>query len=366
VTKRIEPKGARRPTPADLNYLFEEMLGELTAGHVFVGGGDLSRAKPVKGGLLGADFAVDNGRYRFARVYDGENWNPGLVAPLTQPGVNVVAGEYLLAVGGKEVRATDSVYRALEGTAGKQVVIRVGPSADGAGARDVTVVPVESEQGLRNRAWLEDNRRKVDQMTNGRVAYVYLPNTAGGGYTNFNRYYFAQVGKQAAVVDERFNSGGLLADYVIDAMRRPPMSMIAGREGEDLTSPGAAIFGPKVMIVNEMAGSGGDAMPWYFRKAGVGPLVGKRTWGGLIGIFDYPLLVDGGSVTAPRVGIYGLNGEWEVENRGIAPDFDVDFDPKAWRSGHDPQLEKAVEVVLGLLEKNPLPVFKRPAYPKYQ
>jgi tricorn protease len=366
VTKRYQPYVDHVASRADLNYIFEDMLGELTAGHVFVGGGDLPQAKPVKGGLLGADFTVEGGRYRFARVYDGENWNPDLTAPLTQPGVNVVAGEYLIAVGGKDLRAADSVYRALEDTAGKQVVLRVGPSPDGTGARDVTVVPVDSEQGLRNRAWIEDNRRKVDEMTGGRVAYVYMPNTAEGGYTNFNRYYFAQVGKQGAIIDERYNSGGLLADYVIDVMRRPPMSRVAGREGEDLTSPAAAIYGPKVMLVNEMAGSGGDAMPWYFRKAGIGPLVGHRTWGGLIGIFGYPLLADGGSVTAPRVGLYGLAGEWEVENRGITPDYEVDLDPKAWRAGHDSQLDKAVAVALELLAKNPVQTFKRPPYPKYQ
>ncbi len=365
IIARYQPYVDHVATRADLNYIFEEMLGEITAGHVFVGGGDAPQAKPVSGGLLGADYVVDSGRYRFARVYSGENWNPSLTAPLTQPGVNVVAGEYLLAVGGKELRATDSVYRALEGTAGKQVLLRVGPNADGSGARDVTVVPIPSEQGLRSRAWIEDNRRRVDEMTGGRVAYAYMPNTAGGGFSNFNRYYFAQVGRQAAIIDERFNSGGLLADYVVDVMRREPMSRIVGRDGEDITSPAASIFGPKVMLTNEMAGSGGDAMPWYFRKAGLGPLVGKRTWGGLIGIFDYPVLVDGGGVTAPRVAIYGLNGDWEVENHGIAPDYEVELDPKAWRAGHDLQLEKAVEVVLGLLEKHPAPTYKRPPYPNY-
>jgi tricorn protease len=363
---RYEPYVERLASRNDLNYLFTEMLGEITAGHVFVGGGDLPKVKQVKGGLLGADFAVENGRYRFARVYNGENWNPQLQAPLTQPGVNVAAGEYLLAVRGQELRATDNVFRALEATAGKQVVLRVGPNPDGTGAREVTVVPVDSEQGLRNLAWIEDNRRKVEQMTGGRVAYVHLPNTGGEGYTNFNRYYFAQVGKEAAVVDERFNGGGLLADYIVDLMRRPPLSRIAGREGEDQTSPGAAIYGPKVMLVNEMAGSGGDAMPWYFRKAGVGQIVGTRTWGGLIGIFDYPVLIDGGQVTAPRVAIYGLEGDWEVENRGITPDVVVELDPKLWRQGRDAQLEKAVEVVMEALRKSPVPTFKRPPYPKYQ
>ncbi len=365
LAKRYEPYLERITCRADLNYLFEEMLGWMSAGHTFVGGGDAPKAKPVRGGLLGADFAIENGRFRFARVYNGENWNPGLQAPLTQPGVNVVAGEYLLSVRGRNLTARDNVYQALEGTAGKAVVLRVGPNADGTGARDVTVVPVEDEEGLRHLAWIEDNRRKVDELSGGRVAYVHMPDTAGGGYTSFNRYYFAQVGKQGAVIDDRFNHGGLLADYVIDLMRRPVMSRIAGRDGEDQTSPGAAIFGPKVMIVNEMAGSGGDAMPWYFRKAGIGPLVGTRTWGGLIGIFGYPPLVDGGGVTAPRVALYGLDGDWEVENRGITPDVEVEFDPKAWRAGRDPQLEKAVELVMEALKKSPLPSYKRPPYPKH-
>jgi tricorn protease len=221
-------------------------------------------------------------------------------------------------------------------------------------------VPIDSEIGLRHLAWVEGNRRKVDELTGGRVAYVHLPNTAGGGFSSFNRYYFAQVGKEGAVLDERFNEGGDLADYIIDSLRRPLMSLATTREGEDFTSPGAAIYGPKVMIINEMAGSGGDAQPWYFRKAGIGPLVGKQTWGGLVGIWGYPDFIDGGGVTAPRGAIYGLDGEWEVEGHGIPPDYDVDLDPAAVRQGHDPQLEKAVAVVLDLLAKNPLPRYKKP------
>ncbi len=349
----------------DLNYLFVEMLGNLTVGHMFVGGGDLPEPKKVKGGLLGADYTIESGRYRFARVYDGENWNPKLQAPLTQPGVNVVAGEYLLAVNGRSLSATDPIYGFFEGTAGRQVVLKVGPKPDGAGSREVTVVPVESEAGLRNLAWIEGNRRKVDEMTGGRVAYVYLPDTFVDGYTNFNRYYFAQIGREAAVIDERFNHGGLLADYMVDYLRRPLMNMVTTREGNDQAEPVAAIFGPKVMIVNQFAGSGGDALPWYFRKLGLGPIVGTRTWGGLIGIGGYPQLIDGGFVMAPRWAIYGLNGEWEVENRGIRPDIEVEMDPKAVREGHDPQLEKAVEVVMEMLRKSPMPTPKRPAYPDY-
>jgi tricorn protease len=349
----------------ELNYLFEDALGELSLGHVFVGGGYRPPIKPVKTGLLGADYVLEQDRYKVARVYNGENWNPDLQAPLTQPGVNIQPGEYILAVNGRELHASDDIDSFFEGTAGKQVLVKVGPRPDGAGSREATVVPIESETGLRRLAWVEGNRRKVDELTNGRVAYVHLPNTAGGGFSSFNRYYFAQVGKQAAILDERFNEGGDIADYIIDYLRRPLMSLAVTREGERFSSPGAAIYGPKVMIINEMAGSGGDAQPWYFRKAGIGPLVGKRTWGGLVGIWDYPDLIDGGLVTAPRGALYGLEGEWEVEGRGIAPDYDVDLDPAAVRQGHDPQLEKAVEVVLDLLAKQPTPQYRTPAYPNY-
>jgi tricorn protease len=350
---------------ADLNYLFNEMLGELTLGHTYIMGGDTPEVKRVRGGLLGADYRTENGRYRFARVYSGENWTPQLRAPLTQPGVNVKEGEYLLAVAGKDLKATDNLYRAFEATAGKSITIKVGPNPDGQGAREVTVVPVDSETSLRNLAWIEGNRRKVDEMSGGRVAYVYLPDTAFGGYSNFNRYFFAQVDKQAAVIDERFNGGGKAADYIIEHLRRPLLNYWTGRTGQLYTTPGGAIFGPKVMIINEFAGSGGDAMPWYFRKAGVGPLVGKRTWGGLVGISGYPPLLDGGMVTAPSFAFFSPDGTWDVENHGVAPDMEVDLDPHEVRNGRDPQLEKAVAVVLDALQKNPPQQPRKPAYPNY-
>jgi tricorn protease len=363
--KKYEPYLAGVASRADLNYLFNEMLGHLTIGHLYIAGGDAPQVTPVRGGLLGADYRIENGRYRFARVYHGENWNPQLRAPLTQPGVNVKAGEYLLAIGGKEVHAGDNINRQLEGTAGRAVLLKVGPRPDGTGARTVTVIPVESEVALRNMAWVEDNRRKVDKLSGGRVAYLYLPDTSVGGYRNFNRYFFAQVGKEAAVVDERFNGGGSAADYIIDYLRRPLLNYWATREGKDFTTPLGSIFGPKVMIINEFAGSGGDAMPWYFRKAKIGPLVGKRTWGGLVGIYDYPQLIDGGFITAPRLAFWNPEGAWDVENHGVAPDIQVELDPKAVREGHDPQLEKAVQVVLEELKKHPLPHHKKPVYPNY-
>lgn len=350
----------------ELTYLFQECLGELTVGHMFVGGGEVSpEPKKLKVGLLGADYSLENNRYRVAKVYNGENWNPGNEAPLTQPGVNVKAGDYILAVNGHDLHATDNIYSFFEETAGKQVVLKVGANADGKDSHDVTVVPVESEENLRHLAWIESNRRRVNEATGGRVAYVHVPNTAGGGYTSFNRYYFSQVGKEAAIIDERFNEGGQLADYIIEYLRRPLMSKVTTRDGHDWSSPSEAIYGPKVMMINEMSGSGGDALPWYFRKAGIGLLIGKKTWGGLVGIGGYPELIDGGHVTAPRAAIYGLNGDWEVENHGVSPDVEVDLEPAAWRQGRDSQLEKAIQVVMQQLKEHPLPEIKRPPFPNY-
>ena len=363
--KKYQPYLANIASRNDLNYLFEEMLGELTVGHLFIAGGDMPEVKRVQTGLLGADYKIENGRYRFARVYSGENWNPELKAPLTQPGVNVVAGEYLLAVNRHELHATDNVYNLFEETAGKQVVLKVGADPSGANSREVTVVPVASETRLHNLAWIEDNRRKVDQMTGGRVAYVYMPDTAFGGYTNFTRYFFAQVGKEAVIVDERFNGGGALATDIIEMLQRRMFSLVATRDGEDEVQPQGAIFGPKVMIINELAGSGGDAMPWYFRRAGVGKLIGKRTWGGLVGRAAAPELMDGGFVSAPSSAVWNPNGQWEVENHGITPDIEVELEPELTQQGHDPQLEKAVQVVLEELKQNPIPHPHRPAYPNY-
>ncbi len=349
----------------DLTFLFRRMLSYLSVGHMFVRGGTEPEEHKVSVGLLGADYAIDHGRYRFAKIYSGENWNPKLQAPLTQPGVDVKAGDYLLAVNGRNLTASDDVNRFFQGTAGQQTVIRVGPDPDGTGARDVTVVPVESEFGLRHEDWVEANRRKVDALSGGKLAYVYLPDTQFGGFTSFNRYYFAQVGKEGAVLDERYNHGGQLADYIIDYLNRVPMSRVMTREGEAYTEPTEAIYGPKAMIINQFAGSGGDAMPWYFRKAHIGPLVGERTWGGLVGIGGYPRLMDGGTVTAPRWAIYGLSGHWDVENHGIAPDVTVWQDPKLVREGHDPQLEKTVELLMEKLKEHPAPHYERPPYPDY-
>jgi tricorn protease len=350
---------------ADLNYIFADMLGEITAQHIYVFGGDRPEVKGVSVGLLGADYSIDHDRYRFTKVYFGENWNPGLRAPLTEPGVNVHEGEYLLAVDGREMHGSDEIYSFFLERAGKAVQLKVGRDPGGKDARSVTVVPIASERSLRQREWMEGNRKKVDELSGGKLAYVYVPDTAVNGFTYFNRYYFAQNSKQGAVIDERFNGGGWIADYIVDWLKRPLLMGAMTREGKDNVIP-QVIFGPKVMLINQDAGSGGDALPWMFKKLGTGPLIGTRTWGGLIGIGGYPPLMDGGEVTAPRWGLYNPDtGEFDVENKGVSPDIEVDLDPALWRQGHDPQLEKGVSVALQELKDHPVPPIKRPKYPVY-
>ncbi len=349
----------------ELTLLFQEMLSFESTGHMFVRGGAMPPMGNEHVGLLGADYRVAHGRYQFAHIYTGENWNPRLQAPLTQPGVNVHAGDYLLAVNGRPLTAADNLYEAFQQTAGKQTTIEVGPNPDASGAREVVVTPIANEHALRNTDWIEHNRRLVDRLSHGRLAYVYLPDTGNGGFTNFNRYYFSQVGKQGAILDERFNHGGDLSDYIIDVLRRVPMSLDITRHGKMYTDPQEAIFGPKVMLINQFAGSGGDALPWYFRKAHLGTLVGVRTWGGLVGIGGYPVLMDGGTVTAPRWAIAGLRGHWDVEDHGIAPDVTVWQNPALMRNGADPQLEAAVKIALQQLAAHPVPTFKAPPYPNH-
>ena len=350
---------------SDLNYLFQEMLGDFSIGHLRGNGGTIPRPNRVPGGLLGADYEIANGRYRVKRIYNGEHWNRQPQAPLAQPGVRVAEGDFILAVGGQNLSGSDDIQRLLEGTAGTQVVLKIAADANGKDAHDVTVTPIGDDLSLRNFAWIEANRRKVQELSAGKLAYVYLPDTALGGLTNFNRYYFAQLDKQGAVIDERFNSGGQAADYIIHAMQRTLMSWWAPRYGAIYRTPQASILGPKVMITNEFSGSGGDAMPWYFRQAQLGPLVGKRTWGGLVGIGGIPTLMDGGHVTSPSFGFFNPQGQWDVENHGVQPDYEVDMEPKPVSDGHDPQLEKAVSLALDELAKHPAPEPHKPVYPNY-
>jgi len=343
---------------ADLNYLLDNMGAEIAIGHSYVRGGEMPEvpAQAASGGLLGADFAIDNGRYRITRIFETEAWNPELRAPLQEPGVDVNVGDYIVAINNVELRVPDNIHRLLDGTANRQTRLTVNSKPVMDGARTYTVVPITSEQALRTRAWVEENRRTVDRLSKGQLAYVYVPNTGQGGYASFNRYYFSQQEKSGAIIDERYNGGGSAADYIIDVLERSFDGYFNNVAGDRMpfTSPSAGIWGPKVMIINEMAGSGGDLMPYMFRYRKIGTLVGKRTWGGLVHTADTPGFVDGGSMIAPRGGFFTRDGKWAVENEGVGPDIDVENWPKDVIAGRDPQLERAVEEALRLLKEKPV------------
>jgi len=353
---------------SDLNYLMDQMGAEIAIGHSYVRGGDMPAVPANTGGQLGADFVIEQGRYRIARIYDNESWNTDLRAPLAVPGVDVRVGDFVIAVNGEELRTSDNLYRLLDGTAGRQTVLTVNDKPTADGARRVTVIPVASDQGLRSRAWVEHNRRAVDSLSGGKLAYVHLPNTGQPGYTSFNRYYFAQQDKQGAVIDERFNGGGSAADYIIDVLQRDFDGYFNNVAGDRVpfTSPAAGIWGPKVMIINEQAGSGGDLMPWMFKYRKIGMLVGKRTWGGLVHTADTPGFIDGGSMIAPRGGFFRRDNQWDVENVGQAPDVDVENWPKDVAAGRDPQLERAVQEALRQLQAKPVQrAMKEPPAPTW-
>jgi tricorn protease len=349
---------------SDLTYVIGMMIGELAIGHAYVGGGDYPEIESVPGGLLGADYEITDGFYRIEKIYKGENWNPDLKSPLTEPGVNVNTGDYILEVNGKLVKGSDNIYSFFEKTAGKQVTLKVNNKPGFEGARTVTVVPIDSERSLRYKEWIESNRKKVEELSGGKAGYVYLPDTAVPGFNNFNRYYYSHLDKEAMVIDERFNGGGFAADYIIDMLARPLMCWWQPRYGREAVTPQAQVFGPKVMLINEYAGSGGDAMPYFFRLRGIGKLIGKRTWGGLVGISGYPPLMDGGFVTAPSFGIVGLDGKFVVENYGVDPDVEVEFTPADFIAGKDPQLEAGIRTVMEELKNNPPLKFKHEDFPR--
>lgn len=350
---------------ADLTYVLDILGGETSIGHSFVSGGDLPEVEHVGVGLLGADLEIAEGRYRLARILAGENWNPALRSPLSGPGIDAHTGDYLLAVDGVELVAGMNPYALFERTAGRQTVLTLNDKPQREGAREVTVVPVEDEIALRQRDWVEGNRKRVEALSGGRLAYVWVPDTGAGGYNSFTRYFFAQTDKKGAVIDERFNQGGFIADYIIDYLSRSLFGYFNNPVGDrqPFTAPNAAIWGPKVMLINEMSGSGGDMLPYMFQAAKIGPLVGTRTWGGLVGIWDVPPLVDGGRMTAPRGGFYDIDGKWAVENRGVAPDIEVEQDPALVAAGQDPQLEKAVATALALLETEGVQLLPQPPDP---
>ncbi len=362
VRQRYAPLVPHVRHRADLNYLMDQVNGELSVGHSFVVGGDMPAVDSPAVGVLGADLAIDQDRWRIGRIYTFESWNPEIAAPLDRPGLKVEEGHYLLAVDGVELTAAEDPYRLLDGTAGRQTVLRLGERPAIEGSWTVTVEPLGDESALRQRAWVEDNRRRVGELSDGKVAYVWVPNTGQPGYISFNRYYFAQQDKLGAVIDERFNGGGLLDDYMVDLMTRRLRAAITNEvpDGRPFRLP-AGILGPKVLLINELAGSGGDFFPWVFRQQHAGPLIGKRTWGGLVkSSFHYPL-IDGGALTAPDNRVFDpIKGRWIAENQGVPPDIEVRQDARSLAAGRDPQLERAVQEVLRLLEAEPPPVVAPP------
>ncbi|MGC9344836.1 MAG: PDZ domain-containing protein, partial [Bacteroidales bacterium] len=352
---------------ADLTYILDQMNGELSVGHSFVFGGDYPDTESSKVGLLGADLVADNDRWKIQRIFTTESWNPNLTSPLDQPGVNIKEGHYLVGINGEEISTKDNLYQALDGTRGQQTVIHINKIPRFEGSWKETVEPISNEYALRQRAWVEDNRRLVDSLSAGKLAYVWVPNTGGPGLVSFNRYFFAQQDKKAAVIDERFNGGGLLDDYMEDLMTRRIRAAYTNEvpDGKPGIMP-AGILGPKVLLINEMAGSGGDFFPWVFRQQNAGPLIGARTWGGLVKSSVHYPLVDGGALTAPDNAIFDpVKGEWIGENKGIPPDIFVRQDAKSLEEGKDPQLERAVKEALKLLEEEEyeirVPEFPKPA-----
>lgn len=350
---------------SDFNYLLDILSGEVAVGHSYVSGGDYPGLDNPRTGLLGVDLEEAGGFYRIKRIYTGERWNPGLMGPLAVPGLNVKEGDFILAVDGRELRAPVNPYMLLEGTAGRAITLTVNGKPTTAGARKVVVEPISSEGQLRTWAWVAGNQKRVDEMSGGRLAYVWLPNTGQGGYAYFNRMYFAQQDRQGAVIDERNNGGGSAADYIVEVLGRTLTGYFNSRAGDrkPFTQPMAGLWGPKVMVINEQAGSGGDLLPYLFRVKKIGPLVGAKTWGGLVGTWDTPPLIDGGRFVAPRGGFFDVDGKWAVEGEGVAPDIEVRNDPKPVIEGHDPQLEAAVREALRLLETGKVNLKPEPPAP---
>lgn len=363
VWKKYEPLLAHAVTRSDATRVQSWISSELAVSHGYVLSGEtLDQPPQVSVGLLGADYAVATGRYRFAKIYRS-NWTPELTAPLAMPAARVADGEFLLAVEGSQIQAADDLYEYFQNTVGRPITLSVGPRADGQGAREITAVPIADDTLLRRIDWIEGNIRKVDAATNGRVAYVPAVDTAGRGLALFKRYFYPQSHKEGIIVDARFNGGGSSGDYYIDLLRRAYVGEFATRYGEDQRVPRGAVLGPKVLIVNKMTRSGGDLLAYAFRRLKLGPIVGTTTTGALVGNLGVPQLMDGSAVTAPNFGFWTPEEGWAVENEGVAPDIEVQQWPAAVNSGHDPQLEQAIETAMSLLPKNPPPQTSHPPYP---
>ena len=349
----------------DLNYVVDIMSGEVSIGHSYVSGGDMPKIDRVPVGLLGCDFEWTKDGYRISKIYNGERWNPEIYSPLGLPGINVKEGDYIVSIDGKTVLAKDNIYSLLAQTANREITIEVNSKPSKTGATSFLVKPVSSERNLRYVDWVEGNRKKVDALSNGKLAYVYVPNTSQGGFASFNRYYFSQQDKKGVIIDERNNGGGSAADYMIDIMSRELFGYFNSKTNDNRpwTTPMAGIWGPKVMLINERAGSGGDLLPYMFKMKKIGPLIGTRTWGGLVGTWDTPLFIDGGHMVAPRGGFYDINGEWAVEGEGVAPDIEVIQEPKLSMNGNDPQLERGVKEAMKLLETQEFEMKPEPKAP---
>jgi tricorn protease len=352
----------------DLTYILDQMNGELSVGHSFVFGGDFPEVEKSTTGLLGADLVPENKRWKIKRIYTTESWNPELSSPLDRPGIKIEEGYYLVGINGRELTSADDPFQYLDGTLDIQTTLHINKTPDFTGSWQEVVKPISSEFNLRQRAWVEDNRRMVDKLSGGKLAYVWVPNTSGGGFVSFNRYFFAQQDKKGAVIDERFNGGGLLDDYMVDLMNRKLRAAITNEapQGIPFRLP-AGILGPKVLLINEMSGSGGDFFPWVFRQQKIGPLIGTRTWGGLVKSSVHYALIDGGGLTAPDNAVFDpVNNKWIAENEGVPPDIEVRQDAVSLSKGIDPQLERAVKEAMKLLElqgeiKITPPAFSTPA-----
>lgn len=365
IRKQYEPMLPFVKHRADLTYLLNEMMGEMVVGHNYIYPGTQPSAPSVSVGMLGADYQIEKDHYKIEKIYSTYDWNPKLKSPLTIPGLGVKEGDYILAVNGQSLDKNTNIYSLFDFTVGKQVSLTVNDKPSLKGSKEVIVKPISygQEVSLRKTDWMEENRKKTDALSNGTIAYIYMPNTAGEGYENFNRYYFSQMDKKAVLIDERNNGGGKVADYVIDLLSRDIISYWGIRDGRSFTTPGNGIYGPKAMIINENAGSGGDMMPYMFRHKDLGKLVGRTTMGILVGISGYPPLLDGGRITSPNFGVYDLDGNWIIENEGVAPDVFVEQTPKELLSGKDPQLERTIQILLEEMKTYPYKDVPKPADP---
>jgi tricorn protease len=339
---------------ADLDYLLHEMAGEANAGHVYVERGDEPKVERLGGGLLGAELVPHaSGYVRIARIFPGENWNPELRSPLTEPGVGIEEGEYLLAIDQVSTRGVDNVYRLLENRADRVVTLRVNRTPQEAGAREVRVRTLASELRLRYLDWVQSRRRLVEQLSDGRVGYIHVPNTAVEGSRELFRGMLAYSAREALLIDDRYNGGGFIPDRLIELLARQPLNYWKQRGLEPNPTPLLHHRGPKAMLINGLSSSGGDALPYYFRKLGLGPLIGTRTWGGLIGISGNPRLADNGAILAATFRFMDTEGAWAVENEGVAPDQEVIDRPELIAAGRDPSLEAGVQHLLRELERQP-------------